>query len=80
VFLFELLIPLLLFVKSWRIRLLVLAGAAFFHFSNFMLMNVQFYFYPFVFVAFFDMAKFHRWLKGKLRLRRTEPSAAETGT
>lgn len=73
VFLFEALIPLILFVTNWRIRLLVLVGAAFFHFSNFMLMNVQFYFYPFVFVAFFDMAKVHRWLKERLKLRRTDP-------
>ncbi|MBA3676801.1 MAG: hypothetical protein H0W74_05290 [Sphingosinicella sp.] len=79
VFLFELLIPLLLFVKDWRIRLVILAGAAFFHFSNFMLMNVQFYFYPFVFVAFFDMAKVHRWLKGKLRLRGVEAPSEITG-
>lgn len=69
VFAFELLIPLLLFVRDWRIRLVVLIGASFFHFSNFMLMNVQFYFYPFVFVAFFDMAKVHVWLKSRLRLR-----------
>ena len=70
VLLFEFFIPLLLFVKSWRIRLLVLCGATFFHFSNFMLMNVQFYFYPFVFVAFFNMAKVHSGLKRRLAMRR----------
>jgi hypothetical protein len=69
VFVFELLVPLLLFAKSWKVRAVVLLGAAFFHFSNFMLMNVQFYFYPFVFVTFFDMAKVHARLKRKLRLR-----------
>jgi hypothetical protein len=31
-------------------------------------MNVQFYFYPFVFVTFFDMNRFHEWLMSKLRL------------
>lgn len=80
VFLFELLIPLMLFTKDWRIRLVCLIGAAIFHFSNFMLMNVQFYFYPFVFVAFFDMAKVHVWLKGKLRLRRTDAASATSET
>ena len=77
VFLFELFVPLLLFVKDWRIRLVVLLGASFFHFSNFMLMNVQFYFYPFVFVTFFDMAKVHVWLKQRLRLRGRAPAMAE---
>lgn len=72
VFLFELFIPLILFVKDWRWRGFLLIGAATFHLSNYLLMNVQFYFYPFVFVAFFDMAKFHRWVKAKLRLGTVE--------
>ena len=73
VFVFELFIPLLLFVRDWRIKLLALIGATFFHLANWMLMNVQFHWYPFVFVTFFNMAEFHRWLKSKLRL--TRPAA-----
>jgi len=69
VFIFELLIPLILFVKEWRWRLVLLIGATMFHISNFLLMNVQFYLYPLLFVVFFDMAKVHRALKAKLRLR-----------
>jgi hypothetical protein len=76
VFLFELFFPLILFVRDWRIKLAMLAGASVFHFSNYLLMNVQFYFYPFVFVTFFNMAEFHRWLKSKVRLRRAAPAEA----
>ena len=70
VFAFELLIPLIVFVRDWRWRVVLLIGAGFFHFSNFMLMNVQFYLYPIVFVVFFDMARFHRWARERLRMRR----------
>lgn len=69
VFLFELFFPLILFVKSWKVRLLMLFGAAIFHLSNYLLMNVQFFLYPFTFVTFFNMAAVHAWLKAKLRLR-----------
>jgi hypothetical protein len=72
VFVFELFFPLILFVRDWRIKLVMLAGATVFHLSNYFLMNVQFYFYPFVFVTFFNMAVFHRWLKSKVRMRRAE--------
>jgi hypothetical protein len=67
VFVFELLIPIILFVRDWRLRLLMLVGATIFHFSNLFLLNVQFYLYPFVFVTFFNMAAVHRWLKTRLR-------------
>jgi len=70
VFVFELFFPIILFVRSWRIRLGMVIGATLFHLSNYFLMNVQFFLYPFVFVTFFDMAAFHRWLKAKLRLTR----------
>lgn len=73
VFLFELFIPLILFVRDWRWRAVMLAGATAFHIANFLLMNVQFYFYPFVFVAFFDMMTVHLWLKQRLK----RPSARE---
>lgn len=68
VFLFELLFPLILLVRNWRIKLAMLGGAVLFHFSNYLLLNVQFYLYPIVFVTFFNMAEFHRWITGKLRL------------
>lgn len=76
VFLFELFIPLILFVKDWRLRLVMLIGATSFHISNYLLMNVQFYFYPIVFVAFFDMVKVHAWLKQRLRLQPRVPAAS----
>ena len=74
VFVFELFIPLILLVRDWRPRLILLVGATVFHISNFMLMNVQFYLYPLLFVVFFDMAKVHTWLRSKLRLREPEPA------
>lgn len=75
VFLFELFFPLILLVRDWRLKLLALCGAATFHLANYLLMNVQFLLYPFTFVVFFNMAEFHRWLKGKIALRRKEPAA-----
>lgn len=69
VFLFELSFPLILFVRDWRIKLLMLAGATAFHLSNYLVMNVQFFLYPFVFVTFFDMDVVHEWLRSKLRRR-----------
>ena len=76
VFVFELFFPLILLVRDWRIKLVMLIGAAIFHLSNYALMNVQFFLYPFVFVTFFNMAEFHRWLKSKVRLRRATPAEA----
>ena len=76
VFVFELFFPLILFVKDWRLKLFMLAGATVFHLSNWVLMNVQFFLYPFTFVTFFNMYVVHEWLKAKLRLRR--PASAGT--
>ena len=76
VFVFELTFPIILFVRDWRIKLFMLAGATLFHLANWLLLNVQFFFYPFVFVTFFNMAEFHRWLTAKLRLRRQRPAPA----
>jgi hypothetical protein len=76
VFLFELLFPLILLVRDWRIKLVMIAGATVFHLSNYLLMNVQFFLYPFVFVTFFNMAEFHRWLSARLRLVRRGRAAA----
>ena len=75
VFLFELFFPLILLVRDWRLKLAALIGATIFHLANYFLMNVQFFFYPLVFVTFFNMNVFHEWLKGKLRLRRTSEAA-----
>ncbi len=69
VFLFELFIPLILFVRDWRWRALLLTGGLAFHTSNMVLMNVQFYLFPFVYVVFFDMAKVHAWIRSRLRGR-----------
>lgn len=75
VFVFELFFPLILFVRDWRLKLLALLGATTFHLANYFLMNVQFFFYPFVFVAFFNMNVFHDWLMGKIRLRKARQAA-----
>ena len=76
VFLFELFFPLILLVRDWRLKLLALFGATVFHLANYFLMNVQFFFYPFVFVTFFNMNVFHEWLIARLRLRRRGAVAA----
>jgi hypothetical protein len=59
VFTFELLAPLVLFCRSLRMRLLFVLCATTFHLSNYFLMSVQFYFYPFVLMAFFNMQLVH---------------------
>ncbi|MET0544734.1 MAG: hypothetical protein ABWZ40_00335, partial [Caulobacterales bacterium] len=69
VFVFELLSPLVLFVRDKRLIVFFLIGATIFHLSNYFLMNVQFFFYPFVFVTFFNMFAFHEWAKSKIGLR-----------
>jgi len=75
VFAFELFFPLILLVRDWRLKLIALLGATVFHLANYFLMNVQFFFYPFVFVTFFNMNVFHDWLMGKLRLRKASRAA-----
>ena len=70
VFLFELFSPLILFFRSLRMRILFVVGATAFHQANWFLMNVQFFFYPFVFVTFFNMAAVTRWVGGRLGLKR----------
>jgi hypothetical protein len=62
VFIFELLAPLILFTRSFRLRLFFVLSATTFHLSNFFLMNVQFYLYPFVLMAFFNMRLVHEAL------------------
>ena len=77
VFVFELFAPVILFVRNIWLRLFFVAGATVFHQANWFLMNVQFYFYPFVFVTFFNMAAVTRWVGGKLALKRTLTAAEE---
>jgi len=77
VFAFELFSPVILFVRSVRLRLLFVIGATIFHQANWFLMNVQFYFYPFVFVTFFNMAAVTRWVGGKLVLKRPTTAVQE---
>ena len=74
VFAFELLVPLVLFIKDWRWRLVWMIGGTIFHISNFVLLDVKFYLYPFVLIAFFDMAKFHRWATARGSAPRGEPT------
>jgi hypothetical protein len=69
VFVFEIGILAVLFVRDWRVRAAMLACATLFHLSNYILLNVQFYFYPFVFLTFFNLVPVHAWLKERLRLR-----------
>ena len=76
VFLFELFFPLVLLVRDWRLKLLALLGATTFHLANYFLMNVQFFFYPFVFVTFFNMNRFHDWLMERVRPGRTTAAAS----
>jgi hypothetical protein len=42
------------------------AGVAFFHLANFVLLNVQFLFMPVVFVTFFDLTELARRLAPRL--------------
>jgi hypothetical protein len=80
VFAFELLFPIILFIRNVRVRLLMVIGAMLFHIANFILMNVQFLLYPFVFVTFFNMMPVHERLKRKLKMKRmprAEAAAAD---
>lgn len=77
VFVFELFAPVILFVRNIWLRLFFVAGATAFHQANWFLMNVQFFFYPFVFVTFFNMAAVTRWVGGKLALKKPLTAAQE---
>jgi hypothetical protein len=58
----ELGFPALLFLRSFGLRALFLAGVSFFHLANFVLMKVKFVFLPVVFVLFFDPSPLLSWL------------------
>ncbi len=62
---FELLAPVVLFLRNKPVTVAFLTGAFCFHLSNAVLLNVQFYIYPFVFFTFFNMAFFAKWYEGK---------------
>ena len=62
---FELLAPVVLFVRNRTLLILFLSGAFIFHTANYILMNVQFFMYPFVFLVFFNMAPFAIWFQEK---------------
>ena len=57
---FELLAPLVMFVRKKWVTIFFLIGATCFHIANYVLLNVQFFIYPIVFFAFFNMAWFAR--------------------
>ncbi|HBR57207.1 MAG TPA: hypothetical protein DEA22_07035 [Blastocatellia bacterium] len=49
--------PLLLFVRSEKLRLIFLLGIAFFHITNAAIGGVNFWVTPFLFIVFFDLGK-----------------------
>ncbi len=60
---FELSFPLLLLIKSVKLRLAFIMGVTAFHISTFVLMEVNFLLIPFVYLIFFDLVPIHQWLK-----------------
>ena len=62
---FELLAPIVLFVRNRTVLILFLLGAFMFHTANYILLNVQFFMYPFVFFIFFNMAPFAVWFRNR---------------
>lgn len=59
---FELGFPLLLLVKSVKLRLAFIMGVTIFHISCYVLMDVNFLLIPFVYLIFFDLVPVHQWL------------------
>lgn len=62
---FEILAPTVLFIRNRTLLIMFLSGAFVFHTANFILMNVQFFMYPFVFFVFFNMAPFAIWFQNR---------------
>lgn len=60
---FELGFPLLLLIKSVKLRLAFIMGVTTFHIATFVLMDVNFLLIPFVYLIFFDLVPIHQWLK-----------------
>ena len=74
---FELGFPLLLLIKSVKLRLLFIMGVTLFHISCYILMDVNFLLIPFVYLIFFDLIPVHQWLKTRAwPLFRRRPSLA----
>lgn len=66
VIVFELLSPLvLLFMRRLWVRVAFVVGATSFHVMNFVLLSVNFIFYPLLLVVFFDLAKVHARLQAR---------------
>jgi hypothetical protein len=59
---FELGFPLLLLIKSVKLRLAFILGVTTFHIACFVLMDVNFLLIPFVYLIFFDLVPIHQWL------------------
>ncbi len=62
---FELGFPLILFIKSVKLRLAFVLGVTSFHIATFVLMDVNFLLIPFVYLIFFDLVPIHAWLKAR---------------
>jgi len=60
---FELGFPLVLLIKSVKLRLAFIMGVTSFHIATFVLMDVNFLLIPFVYLIFFDLVPIHIWLK-----------------
>lgn len=73
---FELLAPIVLFVRKRWVMSIFLLGAFCFHIANYILLNVQFYFYPIVFLAFFNMAFFAEWFRGRFGSQSSVPESS----
>ena len=74
---FELGFPLLLLIKSVKLRLAFIMGVTSFHIATFVLMNVNFLLIPFVYLIFFDLVPIHAWLKPRAyRILGRRPAAA----
>jgi hypothetical protein len=64
----ELGFPVILWLRPLWMRIGFVAGVAFFHLANWLLLNVQFLFMPVVFVLFFDLSALTaRWAPGLAR-------------
>ncbi|MGE0474467.1 MAG: hypothetical protein AB7P17_12605 [Nitrospirales bacterium] len=62
---FEIAFPLILFIKSAKVRAAFLSGVFIFHIGTFVLLDVNFILIPFVYLIFFDLVPIHQWLKTK---------------
>ena len=62
VLVFELGFPLILLLKSVKLRLAFIMGVTIFHISCYVLMDVNFLLIPFVYLIFFDLVPVHQWL------------------